>query len=805
MKIKTPTPEIYITSTYSATLPYLSGWVGTIDSAGIRTPEPNAYIYIYIDGFLLNPPSYEEKKDIYNNTLIVSSDKNGNWSTLDTDGKMSKIYVKPGSVLTVRAKSKNKLLSDLCVPYVIKGTPTPIGLGVVGDFDTFRAPNDGEYILYGKLSYWQIGNGLECNNKILIYNNGYKIGEVIPNKILGVDAVFPITENLTNATLPLLVDGIRVNIPLIGIKGESEISLNEYADGQRNQFTFTTPSVNASYRIYNNLRLSPSIDYSLFVDAVTRLVTIVFSTPPEPKDLVRVVVSTSPEIELNQGFFGEKNGINTIFTLPSPPNINTLQVYSNGLQLKLNKDYTLTEENKITFITPPYEDTKLLADYQTIYSNTIVMTNPTAIKVNATQYNLPLSNYSGNIFIFKNGLIQKEQKENNEEGTYTLTYETNKIVLTFASGKINNTDNLLVNYEYAPIYENHLSDYLNNTSEFKDYCLSASFYNNTTNLVSVENNIIVGNGSNITYDKPEYDFDIDIRLFKNGKRQKNGYDFIIDNNKLVFNTVNLNTDIVTAIVQNKNINVLIQDAFTTYNQNSRVDLRLTPIPSTVQVYKNGFRLNSFGLSPDYLLNQNIIAFSTPLVSTDVIVIDYQRLGSQPQYSFTTQFEEIPNGTNSVFTFNISASYGETQLVVFNNGEKLMENIDYFFVENYNNKIQFQENKVPRVGDKLIADFYLTEFNTTTNSNQLKIESTYPLELISEPNAEAMGVYRTLFGSSYRLDPGKDIDGEFLFYIKGDTGEWKYTNLDLVTRKVIPFNKGEHLSARAINTSLLFSD
>lgn len=125
--MKTPTPTIFVDSTFAAQ-PYLSGWVGTINSDGTATPEPNAYIYIYINGFLVNPPSFDQN-GVYNLTKIFS-DSNGNWQTTNSLLYTNAIYLNKGSVVTVKAKSQRKDISDLSTPYVIQGMVTPINLGV---------------------------------------------------------------------------------------------------------------------------------------------------------------------------------------------------------------------------------------------------------------------------------------------------------------------------------------------------------------------------------------------------------------------------------------------------------------------------------------------------------------------------------------------------------------------------------------------------------------------------------------------------------------------------------------------------
>src|SRR5271169_616514 len=161
-------------------------------------PEPNAFIYIYINGFLINPPALNSDGSFSNTKTAVISDSKGNWTT-------SKFFFDAlpafqyGQTVTFRAKAPSKQISDRSVPYIIGGMTTPIDLGIIGDGGLLRAPYEGESSIIGRVSYW-MGNvdpyiGIpihDCSNHIYIYidgmhagTSGGTLGEIFPNEIRG--------------------------------------------------------------------------------------------------------------------------------------------------------------------------------------------------------------------------------------------------------------------------------------------------------------------------------------------------------------------------------------------------------------------------------------------------------------------------------------------------------------------------------------------------------------------------------------------------------------------------------------------
>lgn len=587
--MKTPTPTITVESTF-ATPPFLSGWVGTVKADGTKVPEVGAYIYIYMDGFLLNPPSFDEDGK-YNSPIQVFSDSTGVWKAVGISDNISLIFMNRGGIVTVQAKTRHKDISYLSTPYVVQGMVTPIELGVTGDFGEFRPPKDGEFILMGRLSYWYPDISIKNNNRLLVYNNGYLLGEVQSNKILGYDAPWPIQTSTNDLRFSLLVNGDIVTIPISQINIQNTAVITPpVPDGTTTIFTFPVRSITSSFIVYKNLRTNnfsssnPMTDYSITIDPTTKLATLTFIVAPEIADFVIIYEVSPNDTYFNGILVGQQDGINTAFTFVNNPEVTSIQVFQNGLHLnggtdlisQTTTDYEVlydASQNRynINFRVAPEETDVILVDYQPIGAATTTLFNPTIIPVSSTTFTLPSLTFEGNINVYKNGILQKEFTTTSTTGTYTITDNTTDLTLTFFVGEIFIDDIITVTYQYLPLYVETLAGGLNLSTFFIDNDLTAAF----------------------------------------------------------------------------------------------VDV-------------NGI-------------------------------------------------------------------------------------------------------------------------------NQLQISSGYPLELVLPPlSAEELGTYRMLFGSRYTLDPGKDTDGEYLYYLKADSGEWKYSNLDLVTRKPIPFNRGEHLQVRAIHPKIVTS-
>ena len=130
----------------------IKGWIGTIVNNKV-VPEANAYIYIYINGFLINPPEVLPDGTYKNTKTSVVSLADGKWetSTFFFDVLPAFEY---GAIITFKAKAPLKSISESSIPYAIGATPTPIDLGVYDSFGVRRDPYEGETSIMGRMSYW---------------------------------------------------------------------------------------------------------------------------------------------------------------------------------------------------------------------------------------------------------------------------------------------------------------------------------------------------------------------------------------------------------------------------------------------------------------------------------------------------------------------------------------------------------------------------------------------------------------------------------------------------------------------------
>jgi|ERR1035437_729873 hypothetical protein len=821
--MNTPTPNINIASTFYP-IPYLSGWVGEILTDGTRVPEVNAYIYIYINGFLVNPPSFNEA-GIYNSNRVFS-DFQGNWKSSDDSSTLSSIYLTKGDVVTVQAKSIRKAVSDLSVPYTITGMVTPINLGITGDFNNFRAPKDGEFTLLGGLSYWTPDTVLTGKNRVLIFKDGYLLGEVLSNKIIGTDAIFPFQTDISQLYFSLLINGkvVKTNFSSLNLNDSIMLTPSK-GDGVNTIFTFHINSISSTFKVYKNLRCnnfntnSPMTDYYITINTNTNIATLTFSVPPTSSDLLLVYEVSSINTYYNQLLAGRQNGSNDTFVFVNNPVVSSVQIFQNGLHLKGGTDFNTQPDidYKIEYDTtqyryntifrlPPEVDDVLLVDYQRYDTTVPVLFSPTITTLNSLTFSLPLLQYPGRINVYKNGLIQRD-KLSDSAGTHTLTYNTNNVVLTFDYSAIalSGDDVITVTYEYIPLYLDTFINMLNTSNTFKDNNLSVSVYNKNVSLVSLTSNYVTGNGTNQSYNLPIYTIPTTVRLFKNGRRLIDGTDYTIVNDFITFTKVNLSTDLITSIIQYAVDDIIVNGTFALRpTSTTQINIPLSPFRNmvdsddSIQFYKNGLRLNPFGETPDFTVTENVLTLTTPYVTGDSFILDYQPASTGIRYIYARPFITIPNGINNILEFPIPILSTDWDIEVFSQGVKLNSGIDYYIK---NNTVVFK--KTPAINDVLLIDFYITQFNTTGYNPQLQFETNASLELVLPPaDTIELATYRLLFGSKYVLNPGKDTDGDFLYYIRPDTGDWKYSNLDLTTHKAIPFNKGEHLKALALNVSSL---
>lgn len=251
-----------------------------------------------------------------------------------------------------------------------------------------------------------------------------------------------------------------------------------------------------------------------------------------------------------------------------------------------------------------------------------------------------------------------------------------------------------------------------------------------------------------------------------------------------------------------------------------------PNQDTFQVFQNGLSLQK-DVDYSFIDSYHIQLAVIPSTNLDTFVADYQNITATTQFLFSAPVTKI-NST----TFTIAALATQANINVYKNGVLQVPITGESGKGSYTltkgsteYTITFLEGSIDTVaGDVLTVNYEIMPLSVTTlinflnstfefqnncleaslENNQLVISSNNLLDLVIPPlSTEDLQVYRAFFGSSYTLNPGKDTDGEFLYFIRMDTGDWKYSNLDLTTRKPIPFNRGEHLSARAVHNDVVY--
>ncbi len=827
-RVLTATPFPYI-ETITPGKNVLSGFVGNIDATGNNIPEPNAYIYIYINGFLINPPDLNPDGTYFNTETAIVSDVTGNWTTTTYffDALPAFQY---GQTITFRAKAPLKQISERSVPYSIGGTSSPIELGVFGDGGVLRAPYAGESSIMGRLAYF-IGHvtpyvGLplyNCANHIYVYLDGMHagttsngiLGEVFANEIRGSNAIYPISKNLINQNLSLIVDNSQVDIPLTNLQPIDNTILLGVTDGINGTFTFVQPDANLGIKLYKNgMRLSEGFDYKYTVDSSSLIGTVQFNLnngpAPVPADKLIVVFQYEAGNVINgEVIAGIVDGTNRIFNLAFQPRTDSIEIYINGLHLIQDINYSVSGTT-ITFLTgqAPAVNSLIIADYQPsnapeqfVFSN--VPTPP--VDGVTTTYYFQIPDILGLPHVFKNGLLQQEGLFYD----YTVVNQNGILFNPWALPQVG--DNLLVTFYVTPVLLGEIINYLNQTQQFKDNCLTASTLNITPiiNYVNLDPNSIV-NGANTIFPLPESTLPVNFRLFQNGMRLKeifsnNNGDYTLDylNKQIIFSVPPQRGDSLVGL-----FNYIISDFVvgetpfgTTDGSNISFTMALLPKVGTVQVYYNGLRLNPLGTAPDYTLSRNIITFMT-FVPTfgDVILVDYEVAFGFQTYTSTIVPPEQITGTNAQFSYLTPPS--GTAINVFKNGLLQRPNADYTL--NRTN-ILFYSANIPQPGDVVLFEFDDASLFTNNPNNQLRISSPYPLDIKRYYDVGGNPAYDTaelaLFGDlGPDLYPGRDVDGSFLFFFNSRTGYWKWTNYDPTTGTTTPFTAGQRITARALNDS-----
>ena len=817
----TPTPYI---ETITPGKNGVQGFIGSTDSKGNIIPEPNAFIYIYINGFLINPPVLNPDGSFNNTKTAIVSDIRGKWTTGNSffDALPAFQY---NQTITFKAKAPLKQVSARSVPYAIGGTPTPIELGIFGDNGILRPPYEGESSLMGRISYW-FGNLqpvtslnsaipniagtagiplLNSSNHVYVYIDGTHVGtsggvlgEVFANEVRGINAPFPVSENLKNYSLSLIVDNSQIDIPLSGIQPIDTSNLVGVQDGTNNTFLFFLPDDNLGIKLFKNgVRLLEKFDYRYIIDGGTKIGTATFlKGTPDPGDKLTVLFQyEAKNYILEELLSGVVDGVNNVFTLGTLPRLTTIEIYENGIHLIQGTDYSVSGQT-ITFTQIPAVNTLLMADYQPSTSSNQFVNIQIPVPISG-DFLFATPNMLGNPHVFVNGLLQQEGLFND----YTIK-NGNLIVFTPWAAPVDG-DTLLVAFYSTPVLLSLVVNYLNQSQQFKDYSLTASTLS-TKPIINYFNVQGLKNGVNTYFARPLTDHPVKLRLFKNGARLKELYqgsgDYFLDYEKslIVFSVPPSPSDDLVGLLNYIISNFIVGEVPTGAINGTNVTFSLTmlPNPKTVQIFYNGIRLNPLSNHPDYSLFQNVITFNTFVPSTDdIILVDYEVAFGFTTYTSIVVPEGQATGNNPDFTF-ATPSKG-TAINVYKNGLLQQPDVDYVLNRQ---SIHFYNNMVPQHGDTILLEFNDASLFTNSSSDQLRISSPFTLDIkrYNDPKLPLGYSGKLLFGSDVELYPGKDDDGEFRFWFNSRTGYWKWTQYDPTTGVTTPFTRGQRITARVKN-------
>jgi hypothetical protein len=801
-----PTPWIeYITPGKNGA----KGNIGYIDENGAYQVEVNAYIYIYVDGFLINPPELNPDGSYKNIKSTVLSDASGNWATGDHFFDSIPAF-REGQVIAFRAKAPLKQLSQRSIPYVIGGTPTPYNLGVLGDYGILRKPYEGESSVIGQFSYWLSHDPLtfnepilDCNTRVFVYINGVHegtslptIGEVFRNEIRGTNAVFPISDRISQEALQLLVGTEAVEVPLINITPSDLGVLVGDVDSLNTYFVFTAPENNVGVRLFKNgLRLHNGPDYHYSIDTETLLGFVLLATPPVPSDKLVLVFQYSIEFfTLDELPAGVIDGVNDTFELISVPEQDSLELFHNKVLLLPNVHYSLLG-SKIEFLPgfiPAINDI-IVADYQP--SNTDI--KPVSVSQlaqgpvdgNNRYFTFNKPNAIGNTHVYLNGLRLIEGI-NNDYLRIDNTILFNSWKTPVAGSRIQ------IGFYGVPISLKQLVSFLNNTTQFKENCLEASTYN-VDSLINFFEFSGTKNGRNKQFSIPDMAQEVHVRTYVNGLRQKQNVDYTIDFNlnTITFANAPDPQDILLGFFSYQSSDQIIGETPLGVQNgvNTTFNLVYLPKATTVEVYRNGVHLSSIN-DYDYSIVGNTITFTSGAPEAeDIILVDYQLETAASTLVYNILPTGVIDGINKIFGFPVQQTGAAYQ--VYQNGQLLTPNVDY----NINKNSIIFISRIPQAGDLILLNINLSKLFTNNLSDQLRILSPYPLQL-NPGNSSQSFINSKIFGETSYLYPGKDENDEFYFWINRKTGYWKWSWYYPLTDTLKTFKTGQSITARAINTT-----
>jgi hypothetical protein len=146
------------------------------------------------------------------------------------------------------------------------------------------------------------------------------------------------------------ISGVIINL--------NNSTLTGVIDGVNTDFTTATQFLPGSTRLYRNgVRQKLGIDY---IEDST--VGVIFIIAPVPTDIL-IIDYQEGNIITNVALIGTLNGINTIFTTPSPFTPGSTNVFKNGILQQLGIDYVESGTSTIVFAVPPLVSDILIIDY----------------------------------------------------------------------------------------------------------------------------------------------------------------------------------------------------------------------------------------------------------------------------------------------------------------------------------------------------------------------------------------------------------------------------------------------------------
>ena len=388
--VQTPQPVIDFLSIYPG-CKSITGSVASYSDIGTYIPEGGSYIYVYLNGILVNEkhdftdvtgeifPVGTEKP--VNSILInerygvyVQSAPDGTWHWDIPEG----YTIELGQRIAVRAQTPGKSKSELSYNHIVHSTPPPkdiVNLNPDGSNSPIKV---GDQTVEGKLIAWvslDVGETIlpyvpdttKLNTRqdldIFNYINGVNDGAIPKNQIITNKPVLDFFSFKEGGTLPIYVQGEKIyfDIPNVGKNTFEEI----FVVGQVNQrkFILTKYRQDLTSDIIpvvskNGIRLAENFDYTINFDLLTLSVDQTTAVGDD------IVITYQPVDSANNYVVQTYTGLTGTTTFILAPDVlgitladkyQNLKVYINGRKQKPPTTYTNTYPN--------YTDINNLEDY----------------------------------------------------------------------------------------------------------------------------------------------------------------------------------------------------------------------------------------------------------------------------------------------------------------------------------------------------------------------------------------------------------------------------------------------------------